>query len=186
MPIFFKKKKKRKEKLFIYLAASGLHGIFTVMGELLSSCSMQVLEHAASVVAMHDLSYSVHVGSQFLTRDQNCICCIGRQILNHWNVREVPTILTRINFPVVPGSERKVKAFPSFPNPASCEFSFRVLIIVNLFSPTDSYPSCSFLFPENLTFDFACLVHADCLLLCKQLAQPWGLTGGDSGKELLC
>ena len=182
----FSLKKKKKKGKNIYLFASGLHGIFTVMGELLSSCSMQVLEHAASVVAMHDLSCSVHVGSQFLTRDQNCICCIGRQILNHWNVREVPTILTRINFPVVPGSERKVNAFPSFPNPASCEFSFRGLIIVNLFSPTDSYPPCSFLFPENLTFVFACLVYTDCLLLCKQVAQSWGFTGGDSGKELLC
>ena len=26
------------------------------------------------------------------TRDQTCIPCIGRQILNHWTTREVPFI----------------------------------------------------------------------------------------------
>ena len=30
-----------------------------------------------------------HVGSSW-TRDQTCVPCIGRQILNHWTIREVP------------------------------------------------------------------------------------------------
>ena len=28
------------------------------------------------------------------TRDQTCIPCIGRQILNHWTTREVPSMRT--------------------------------------------------------------------------------------------
>ena len=32
-----------------------------------------------------------HLGS--LTRDQPCTPCIGRQSLNHWTTREVPSIL---------------------------------------------------------------------------------------------
>ena len=27
----------------------------------------------------------------FLTRDQTCVSCLLRQILNHWTMREVPT-----------------------------------------------------------------------------------------------
>ena len=27
------------------------------------------------------------------TRDQTCFLCIGRQSLNHWTTREVPTVL---------------------------------------------------------------------------------------------
>ena len=33
---------------------------------------------------------SVAPRHQFLTRDQTCVPCIGRQSLNHWTTREVP------------------------------------------------------------------------------------------------
>ena len=32
-----------------------------------------------------------HMGS-FQTRDQTHVLCIGRQILNHWTIREVPLV----------------------------------------------------------------------------------------------
>ena len=32
-----------------------------------------------------------HVGSS-QTRDGSCVPCIGRQILNHWSTREVPSL----------------------------------------------------------------------------------------------
>ena len=36
-----------------------------------------------------DLAAPWHVGSSW-TRDRTCVPCIGRQILNHWTIREVP------------------------------------------------------------------------------------------------
>ena len=33
---------------------------------------------------------SRHVGSSFLTRDQTCVPCIGRPVLNHQTARDVP------------------------------------------------------------------------------------------------
>ena len=54
--------------------------------ELLWSCGLRasqvsVLLHVASVVAAR------HVGSS-RTRDQNCVLCMARQILDHWTTKE--------------------------------------------------------------------------------------------------
>ena len=43
-----------------------------------------------SVAVVHGLSCPQHVDSS-QTRDRTCVLCIGRQILNHWTTREVPT-----------------------------------------------------------------------------------------------
>ena len=66
----------------------------------LCSCGTQALQLwcAGSVVVARRLS--CHVQVQFphgmwnlssLTRDRTCVLCIGRQILNHWTTREVPS-----------------------------------------------------------------------------------------------
>ena len=46
------------------------------------------LEHADSVVVLHELSFPASCGI-FQTRDQTHVSCIGRRILNHWATREV-------------------------------------------------------------------------------------------------
>ena len=38
-----------------------------------------------------------YVGSSW-TRDQTCVPCIGRQILNHWTTKEVPTMFLALEF----------------------------------------------------------------------------------------
>ena len=60
----------------------------------LSSCGLQALEHAGSVVAAHGLSCPAcgMWDLSSLTRDRTCVPCLGRQILNHWTSREVPKV----------------------------------------------------------------------------------------------
>ena len=45
----------------------------------------------SSVVVAANLLAPWHVGS-FWTRDQICVLCIGKQICNHWAIREAPKI----------------------------------------------------------------------------------------------
>ena len=60
-----------------------LHGGFSLVGaHVLSSCDAQ----ASLPRSVWDLSSP--------TRDQTCVTCIGRQILNHWTTREVPPPLS--------------------------------------------------------------------------------------------
>ena len=79
---FFKKK-----FLYLCLAVSGL------------SCGMQDLSLwnvGFSLVEACGLICPVVCGNpSFLTRDQTCIPYIGRQILNHWTIREVPSVFSR-------------------------------------------------------------------------------------------
>ena len=42
-----------------------------------------------SLVAVCGLHCPRHVGFTFLTKDQTCVPCIGRQILNHWITRQI-------------------------------------------------------------------------------------------------
>ena len=49
------------------------------------------LYSAGSVVVVHGLVALWHVGSS-QTRDQTCVPCLGRHILNHYTTREVPSI----------------------------------------------------------------------------------------------
>ena len=95
-------------------------GLFIVAHKLLSSCGTRAPEHAVSVVAACGLSScgvwalecmgsivvvcglsSYGVRAQLPrsmwdlsspTRDQTCVPCIGRWILNHRTTREVPNI----------------------------------------------------------------------------------------------
>ena len=74
------------------LAALGLSGVSLHLTEScvvthgLSHCGSQ----AQLLCGMRDLSS--------LTRDQTCVPCIARQILNHWTTREVPNLVTLIAF----------------------------------------------------------------------------------------
>ena len=94
------------EDLFIYF---WLCWVF-IAGQAFSSCSDQGpffvairgLFIAASLVMEHGLQWFQHVGSEVVahglsfpeacgiswTRDQTCVACISRQILNHWTTRE--------------------------------------------------------------------------------------------------
>ena len=48
--------------------------------------------HCGGISSPGDSCPLQHVGSSH-TRDQTCVPCIGRQILNHWNTREVLALL---------------------------------------------------------------------------------------------
>ena len=61
-------------------------GLRTSWAHWLSTCVVQ----AQLLCGMRDLSS--------LTRDQTCVPCIARQILNHWTTREVPNLVTLIAF----------------------------------------------------------------------------------------
>ena len=61
-----------------------------------SSCitRVQLLWHMGTKMPAQQLWHTGlvapwHVGSSW-TRNQTCVPCIGRQILNHWTIREVP------------------------------------------------------------------------------------------------
>ena len=61
-----------------------------------SSCNTQVrwLWHRGARMPAQQLGHTGlvapwHVGSSW-TRNQTCVPCMGRQILNHWTIREVP------------------------------------------------------------------------------------------------
>ena len=73
-----------------------------VLAALGLSCAS--LHHMGSSVVMHGLS---HCGSRAqllcgmwglssLTRDQTCVPCTARQILNHWTTREFPSLVMLI------------------------------------------------------------------------------------------
>ena len=62
--------------------------IYLFMACGLSSCGAQAyLQYNSSCVA------SRLVGSSW-TRDQTDILCTGRQIINHWTIREAPAMLS--------------------------------------------------------------------------------------------
>ena len=74
-----------------------MHGLFVAVHRLLSSCGAWAPEHMGSVVARGLSSFGA--GAQLprgmwdlspLTRYPTCVPCIGRWILNHWTIREVP------------------------------------------------------------------------------------------------
>ena len=80
----FKKKKKKYIYIYLFISVFGCIrsqlwrvGSFVMGCRLLSSCSTQ----AQLLHSMWNLSSP--------TRDQTCIPCIRRQILNHWTTREV-------------------------------------------------------------------------------------------------
>jgi len=52
-----------------------------------SCCGAQALKCAGSAAGTHGLSCLRACGI-FQSRDQTCVHCIGRQILNHWTTRE--------------------------------------------------------------------------------------------------
>ena len=121
--------------LFLVLAVLGLHcctRAFSSCHEwgLLSSCSVQASRAWASVVAVCGLSCSVACGSS-LTRDQTCVLCIGRQILNHWTTREVP-----ISVLLMPNPQLFFRRWPSdspvalLAKVGSCYTGHRELILV--------------------------------------------------------
>ena len=90
---------------------------------LFSSCSDRGLRSSCSAQASHCVGFSCFraqvlgcpglssCGTQLLvapqpvrssqTREQSCVPCIGRQILNHWTTREVqtPLLLTHLSAP---------------------------------------------------------------------------------------
>jgi len=57
-----------------------------------------VVEHGLSACGLgrcgtcHSFSCSTDVGS-FWTRNRTCVLCIGKWILDHWTMREVPVLL---------------------------------------------------------------------------------------------
>ena len=55
----------------------------------LSSCCSWAQEHWLSSLWSMGLVAPWHVGSS-QTRDQTCVPCTARQILNHWTIREAP------------------------------------------------------------------------------------------------
>ena len=93
-----------------------------------SSCGVWALEHAGSAVLMHELSgcgmqtslAAMHGLSccetcglwhlSSLTRDQTCIPCIGRWILNHWTTREVPAVTLFLKTKL-PGEETRITKY---------------------------------------------------------------------------
>ena len=68
---------------FLFLAAR----VFAVVHGL-SRCGMQAPELAGSLCATYGLGAPRLVGPWLPARDQTCVCCTGRQILNHWTTRE--------------------------------------------------------------------------------------------------
>ena len=79
------------------------HGPYSILIFILLifSCIESQLCHAGSFIPAHGLS-SHRAWAQLFhsmwdlsspTRDQTCISCIARQILNHWTTREVPILL---------------------------------------------------------------------------------------------
>ena len=73
--------------VFIYLAASDLR------------CCMWDLSLRCTGSRAHKLSSCTVWGLKSLVKDQTCIPCIGRQILNLWTTKEVPLIFSDC-FPV--------------------------------------------------------------------------------------
>ena len=78
------------------LHCSGRHewGLFSSCGVWpphcggFSPCRAQAPEHGLQWLWLSGLVALWHVGSS-QTRDQTCVPCTGRQILNHWTTREV-------------------------------------------------------------------------------------------------
>ena len=54
------------------------------------------------------------------TRDQTCVPCVGRQILNPWTTREVPTIVDFSAFSL-PQKEALHANLPTDPHPSSLQ-----------------------------------------------------------------
>ena len=50
-----------------------------------------VVDHRSQELWLMGLTSPRHVGSSW-TGDGTCVSCIGRQILNHWSTREVPSL----------------------------------------------------------------------------------------------
>ena len=65
---------------------ASLVGEYGPYGTWASVVATHGLQGASSVVVVHRLSCSRHVGSS-QTKDQTSISCIGRWILNHWTIR---------------------------------------------------------------------------------------------------
>ena len=82
-----------------------------------------------------------HVGSS-LTRDQTCISCIGRQILNHWTTREVQTVIVLIKASTGSSS---ANSKPGFADMAVMEILLPMLIsvVLTLCDPMDGSRSGS-------------------------------------------
>ena len=84
--------------LFIWLCRVlvAAHGIFAAAhGLLIAVCRLLVAVHRLSGCGMRALERTGlvsprPVGSQFPTKDQTRVPCIGRRVLNHWITREVP------------------------------------------------------------------------------------------------
>ena len=78
-----------------------VHELSLLVAHGFSRCRVRAPERAVSVAASHRLSscsaqvYMFHGvwDPSSLTRDQTCVPCIGRQILNHCTTREVPALL---------------------------------------------------------------------------------------------
>ena len=83
--------------LFIWLVQ-----VLVVVHGLLSSCGIWAREPGVSVAVAHGLSCPAACGTLVLpTRDQICIPCIGRQILNQWTSREVPVWCGSLNIFII-------------------------------------------------------------------------------------
>ena len=71
----------------LLIAAASLvveHGLWA-----LGLSSSLALYSTGSIVVAHGLGCSLACGiSQ--TRDQTCVSCIGRQVVNHWTTKEIP------------------------------------------------------------------------------------------------
>ena len=103
----------------VFLVASGLFvgayrlslavapGLFVMVHGLLL---LQAVERAGSVVnGMKAWFPQGKWDLSSLTRDQTCILCIGRWILNHWTTRGVPSLCSQRPFAVV----HPPKCFPT-------------------------------------------------------------------------
>ena len=80
--------------LFIYLFKIYFRCIGSSLRYVsLSCCGAQVTERASSVFATQGPSCPMAHGILYSsTRDQTCIRCVGRWILNHWTTRKSPDL----------------------------------------------------------------------------------------------
>ena len=78
------------EQGLLFIVVPGLTAVALLVAEdRLYACGLRELQHMGSVVAAYRLSCSAAYGI-FQTRNQTCVLCPGKQILNHWSTRGSP------------------------------------------------------------------------------------------------